>query len=113
MKKIIIAGILNVMLTFSYLLASAQEERIPTPKWVSDKGYWVVESNIKTPRNHSIRFYNNEDLLIYTETLEGVKLNVKRKKVKMKLKQVLESAVLAWEGKESSLERLAVVKKAL
>ena len=36
----------------------AQEEEQPVPqqipRWISDKGYWVVESNLKTPLNSII-----------------------------------------------------------
>lgn len=67
------------------------------PKWISEKGYWVIESNIKTPKSSIVRFYTNDRHLIYTEKVEGVKLNVKKKKTLMNLKNVLEKVVYAWE----------------
>lgn len=70
-----------------------QERRPKFPGWVSDKGYWVVESNINTPLNHIISFYNNDNELLYKETLIGVK---------MKLKKVLKPAVLTL-GKNDGL----------
>lgn len=111
MKKIIQTGLLTAMLTFAYFIAPAQENRIP--KWVSGKGYWVVEGNVKTPRDHTIRFYTNENVLVYTESLKGVKLNANKRKVKMKLKNALESAILAWENKSEKLEGMALVKNSL
>jgi hypothetical protein len=86
-------------LTFISLGSFAQEElqTITTPRWVSDKGYWVVESNIHSPLDHIVRFYNNDDVLIYKETITGIKLNPAKRKVKMKLKKVLDASVLAWE----------------
>jgi len=109
----ITAGLLAAILTLSYLVAPAQEPKHAGPKWVSEKGYWVVEGNVKTPLDHTIRFYDNNDELVYTEKLEGVKLNVGKRKVKMKLKQVLESAILAKAGKEESVTAVALVKSIL
>lgn len=83
---------------------STQEYETPVPApWVSDKGYWVTESNVQTPTNHIIRFYTNEDILVYTEKLNGVKLNINKRKVKMKLKKALEISLLAWEQHKQPL----------
>jgi hypothetical protein len=113
MKKMITAGLLAAILTLSYLVAPAQQENTPAPKWVSEKGYWVVEGNLNTPHQHTIRFYSNDDVLVYTETLKDVKLNANRRKVKMKLKKVLESAIVAWECKQPGMEGMALVKSIL
>lgn len=78
---------------------AAQETSRPAP-WVSDKGYWVVESNIHSPMNHTIWFYNNTGIMIYKELLTGIKLNPDKRKVKMKLKKVLETAVIAWQQRQ-------------
>ena len=67
------------------------------PKWVSEKGYWVIESNIKTPKSSIVRFYTNDHNLVYTEKVEGVKVNVQKKKTLMNLKSVLEKVVYTWE----------------
>lgn len=102
MKKQFKTGIALLLFSFFALAASAQEEQPATvAKWASDKGYWVVEGNVNQPLNHTIRFYNNSDVLLYTETLSNVKLNFNKSRVKMKLKKVLESAVLAWEQKKA------------
>lgn len=86
-------------LTFISLCSFSQKEQSASviPRWVSDKGYWVVESNIHSPLDHIIRFYSIDNVLIYKETLTGVKLNPAKRKVKMKLKKVLDASVLAWE----------------
>lgn len=92
-----------LLFSFFALTAAAQEEQpATTAKWASDKGYWVVEGNIHEPLQHTIRFYNNDDVLLYKESLSGVKLNLDKRKVKMKLKKVLESAVIAWEQKKTT-----------
>jgi len=87
-------------LTLSLIsICSCAQEHQPTriPRWVSEKGYWVVESNINTPLDHIIWFYDNDNVLIHKETVSGIRLNVKKTKVKMKLKKALESAITAWE----------------
>ena len=45
----------------------AQDKARDTPEWVSDKGWWVVESNIHTPKKHIVYFYNNDGVLVYKE----------------------------------------------
>src|SRR5687768_3074840 len=75
----------------------AQEEKPEVPKWHSEKGYWVVESNIHTPMDHIIRFYNNDNVLLYKEAVSGIKLDPSKRKIKMKLKKILESSVDAWQ----------------
>jgi hypothetical protein len=94
------------------LCTFAQDEQPSIPDWVSDKGHWVVETNAHSPLNHIIWFYNNDNVLVYKETLTGVKLNLERRKTKMKLKRVLESSVTAWESKKVSTEEKAWVKMA-
>ncbi|MFT3674924.1 MAG: hypothetical protein QM781_03410 [Chitinophagaceae bacterium] len=83
----------------------AQDETPSTPKWVSDKGYWVVESNINQPRQYSIRFYNNEHQLIGRKDLTGIKLNIRKRKTRMMLRESLESSLEAWvKGKSIDSE---------
>ena len=63
------------------------------PRWHSDKGYWVIESNVKTPDKSLVRFYNADQQLIYTEKVSGVVLDCSKRKTLMKLKRVLEKVV--------------------
>jgi hypothetical protein len=80
--------------------AQEQGRRQPRfPRWISEKGYWVVETNRHSPRHHLIRFYNNDHILLYSKSLAGVKLNPDKRRVKMKLKRELETAIVAWEKK--------------
>ncbi|MGZ8516231.1 MAG: hypothetical protein ACXWWD_02725 [Chitinophagaceae bacterium] len=114
-KSWLLASVVSLisMLTFGQRVPSQQERHPKFPGWVSDKGYWVVESNINSPLDHIITFYNNDNELLYKETVTGVKLNPEKRKVKMKLKRVLESVVLAWEKKKDGQipgEEMALVK---
>lgn len=104
MKQKTKTWIAAMILSFISFSSFAQEETVTTtttraPRWVSDKGYWVVESNIHSPLNHIVWFYNNDNILIYKEAVAGIKLNVAKRKVKMKLKKALETSVTAWEQK--------------
>ncbi|MBL7757049.1 MAG: hypothetical protein JNL59_06640 [Chitinophagaceae bacterium] len=78
------------------IMGWTQDETPSTPKWVSDKGYWVVESNMNQPQQYTIRFYNNQHELIGRKDLSGIKLNVRKRKTKMMLRESLESSLEAW-----------------
>ena len=94
----------NFLLVIAFLLTAlagiSQPRKHETPKWLSDKGSWMIESNIHTPRKHILHFYNLQGQEIYTEKVEGVRLNVKRARTKMQLKKVLEASLVAWEQKQ-------------
>ena len=93
MKK----GITIIIICLLTVVTTAQYKPASTAPWVSELGYWVLETNLHRPRHHIVRFYNNENLLVYTETLDGVKLNPGKRKVKMKLKKALETSLLSWQ----------------
>lgn len=67
-------------------------------------GFWVIESNVSTPREAEIFFYNHNQELVYKEKISGRRLNVKRKKVVRKLDLVLQESVAAW-SKEKILRQ--------
>lgn len=90
-------------LLFVYLFGfSCQQTRIP--KWLPDQGNWMVESNIKSPLHSVIYFYTNDGIVIYKETIDGIHLDVTKKKVKMRLKKVLAEALVAWNQNKQVLE---------
>lgn len=84
------------------LTASAQEKTGPvkTPRFLSEKGYWVIKSNVKQPKETVVYFYNLQNKLVYEEELKNVNLNIKRTKVKMRLKRALEQAIATHERGE-------------
>lgn len=90
-----------IILSLLCIAVQAQEEpaTVPasTPKWVSDKGFWVVESNVNNRDESTIYFYNNNKVQVYKEIVNGKPLNLKKRKTLMSLKKVLETAVIAWE----------------
>lgn len=93
-----------LLLAFALFLASAaclaQDEatqKSKAAKYLSDKGYWIIESNVKTPKSSVIYFYTTQDQVVYKETIEGMKIRINKRKVLQRLKNVLEQSVLAYE----------------
>jgi hypothetical protein len=91
----------------------AQNKPRNAPEWVSEKGWWVVESNIHAPKQHIVYFYNNDGVLVYKEKIEGLRINPSKKITRMQLKQVLETTVLAWEKQHRLKENEALVVNSL
>jgi|SRR6478672_9801124 len=99
MKKLILASVVVFFTTLSFK-TFAQDESQPAPrpaKWISEKGYWVVESNIHTPTHSIIHFFNNNNVEVYKEEVNGVQINLEKKRTKMKLKKILEQSIVAWQ----------------
>src|SRR5687768_8686567 len=90
------------ILSISSALSSHAQARIP--KWIPENGNWMVESNINNPLHSIIYFYTNEGQVIYKETLDGLKLRLEKRKVKMRLKKVLETALTAWNQNKQLAE---------
>ena len=99
MKQIIktMTGFLFLLMIAGTINSQEQDHTVP---WVSGKGYWTTESNIHDPLNHIIRFYTNNGRLFHTEKLSGVKLDVDKRKTKMKLKKALEQTMELYSKRE-------------
>ena len=74
------------------------------PKWLSNKGFWILETQRSTPKNSIVYFYNNEQVLIYKETINNKRINVARKKVRKQLEAVLEQALASWQKEKVAKE---------
>ena len=115
MKKQLFALCLPLILSSFSLKALAQDETPQppvAPKWAPEKGYWVVESNIHTPRHSVISFFNDKGTMVYKEQVDGKKLKLKRKKTLMRLKSVLDQSVTAWERNHQAKENENLVSAA-
>jgi hypothetical protein len=93
MKKKILTISAGFILWLSTLPATAQKDVRPVPSWVSERGYWVVESNVNSS---IVYFYNNDNHLVYKERVNSV-LNTDRRRTKLRLTKALEQSVTAWE----------------
>lgn len=119
MKKQLSLFALSVLLAFFSNLCFAQDEESPkprkivTPQWVSNKGYWVIEGNVHTPKSNVVYFYTMDNVLVYKEKIEGMKIKTNKAKVCLKLKAALEQAVTVWEATHKVEEHEALVSVAL
>ena len=93
-KLILVAALL--MIASSSIFAQERYKKAKAPKWVSEKGFWQIESNVHTPERNIVYFYNNENVLVYQENVDGVVFDLRKKRVKMRLKRALEAAIVAW-----------------
>ena len=108
-------AVLILLLSLCHVISFAQNEtgetcNVATPKWVTLKGYWVVETNLKTPRSATLCFYNDDNLLVYKEKMEGVKINVNKRKTKMQLKKILEQSLVLYEQRKCASENELLAK---
>lgn len=111
MKKLLSAICVTCFFTcitvFSFAQSSKKEGS--GPKWVCNDGYWNVVSNIHTPKLSTIYFYNNKKELLYSERVEGVVINVKKRKVKMNLKKALDKSLIAFNKNQHAAENEMLV----
>ncbi|MBD2751708.1 hypothetical protein [Spirosoma validum] len=63
---------------------------------ISSEGFWVVETPVKS-RHCIVRFYTDEQKLIYEETVNRC-LNIARKQTKRQLNVALEQAMFVWNA---------------
>jgi hypothetical protein len=115
MKKTLNIQLLLLGLFLGVISASAQEEAFEPiasviPKYVSDKGYWVVEGNVSNKQEHTIHFYNNDHLKVYQQTITG-KFKINKRKTLMHMKRMLDTAVVAWQQKRPVNENLFAATK--
>ena len=86
--------------TAYFAVAGNSQEVLTTkksvPDWVSKDGYWVVESNIRNKKQHTIFFYNNQHQLVGRKEIKGEKLRLQRVRTKRMLKEELEKALGSW-----------------
>ena len=107
--------LLAVLCACSLFFAAAQEHETAetTPRYVSKKGFWVVQSNTNVPTSSTIYFYTMNNRLLYKEEIEGVRLNLNRNKVKMRLKRALEKTIDAHERGELTAANDRIVASVL
>lgn len=79
MKKMILVLAVTVI-AFTNSIAQSKAD--------STRGYWVIESNVKTPRLNTVKFYNDDNALVYQETVNS-KIKFKDKKVQKALNKIL------------------------
>lgn len=102
MKRMIFAA-----MTF-LLLGTAAAQQTPDPQ-----GYWVVENNIKTPKESVIYFYTPDHQLMYKESFSGKKIRTSQPRVVKKLNAALQEVSLSWNKSKEQNALKAVVASRL
>lgn|SRR5690606_13027292 len=111
MKQFLFATtLLCISIMVSAAIESNNIKEGTTTKWVSDKGFWVMKSNIHVKKDCTLYFYNNEKRLVYTEFIEGDVIKIKSMKTKKKLKKVLEQVVSDFEKSATATENKGLVR---
>jgi hypothetical protein len=80
----------KAILTIAIITATTIAALAQTPS--ASRGNWVVESNVHQPKIQTVKFYDADSQLLYTETI-NTRLNINRKKVQESLNKVLDSLV--------------------
>jgi len=87
--------LLYFLLTFCIqLTVNAQSSK--TPKWMCQKGFWVIQGNVHSPKVSTIYFYNNDQELVYKEQVYK-RINANKLKTRKHLEFVLNQSVTAWQ----------------
>jgi hypothetical protein len=84
MKKIILASLIACSMPAAFAKDLKQNAL---------NGNWVVESNLNSPRQQVIKFYNSNSVLVYEDIVIGKKVRYERARVKRALNKTLEMAL--------------------
>jgi hypothetical protein len=86
-----------LVLLFAFTTPALAQSKKPC---MPPDGYWVIESNVKTPKQSVVYCYNNDNILVYKEQITGRKLNVNRPKIVRQLNAALNQALVAWKNNQ-------------
>lgn len=86
-------AVMAALFSTASISAQAQSRQAPV---VPREGFWVIET---PPKGHqcTVRFYDNQNQLIYEETIDR-RLNIARRQTKRNLNAALEQAVFVWNA---------------
>ena len=110
-KKVI--GTLIVVIFITLPAMAQRSSHLSSKRLISDNGYWVMESNIHTPDTSTFYFYTNDNLLVYTEKVEGSQVNISKRSTLKKLKKALDDSILASNKIKTGKEDGSLVKNIL
>jgi hypothetical protein len=91
-----ICKIAAVAILLSFGLSSQAQTKLNNTVEIKT-GFWQIESNIHSPKNSIVYFYNEDKELMYKESITGRRININRKKIRNQLNTVLEQSLLSWE----------------
>jgi hypothetical protein len=85
--------LIALLLTIASLSTRAQTQKLPV---APREGFWVIEWMPKS-KQCTVRFYTNDQELIYEETIDR-RLNIGRRQTKQSLNVALEQAMYVWNA---------------
>jgi hypothetical protein len=101
--------LLSLFVLICLYTAPINAQSSKAPRWMCGKGYWVIQSNLYTPKESIIYFYTNQHQLVYKETICGKRINPERTKTRKHLEAVLSQAVTAWQKEGVAKENQQMV----
>lgn len=97
----------QLILILFFCASAYAQDRIPMPE-----PYWVIESNVKTPKHSVVFFYSTNHDVMYKETIDGKKLNINRPRIRRLLNRSLKEVTLAWKtDKQMKADGLLLAKR--
>lgn len=93
-------SLFSLLLTILLLVVATNTQ---AQRHAPKEGYWVVESNIKTPQKCTVYFYNNQHQLVYKEETNDLKLDISKGKVRRQLNAVLQQSIAAHKRESGQL----------
>ena len=85
-----------IVLTLLLLAAAGIDAMGQAPFPKKAEGFWVLESNVHTPKNAVVYFYNQQQVLVYKEEIRGIRLNTAKQSTIKLLNNVLQQALVVW-----------------
>ena len=94
MKKL---ALLTAILALVQLTAAAQEKKTETPK-----GYWVVQDNVRSPRQATILYYNNDQQVVHQEDVAGKRVRAWKPRISKRLNATLQVSLDRWAARQKN-----------
>ena len=95
------------LMTISMMFFTASSQNMVLTK----EPYWVVESNLKTPKHSIIYFYTQENILMHKQTVSGKKLKANNIKVQRKLNKILQEINTAWQKENIIIDSVVIANR--
>jgi hypothetical protein len=96
-STVIIVVLALVQLSVSKATGQSRAACVPV------NGYWVLVSNVHVKNKTTVQFYNNENLLMYEEVVQGQKMDISKLKTLRSLKKGLDYAFIAYNQQKKAL----------
>jgi hypothetical protein len=104
--------LLNALALPLFIFFASQTHAQSKTNFIPEKGYWQLVSNIHDGKTVTVKFYSEQNELIYEETILNTRINPDRKKVRKQLYYALQDAYKQWAfNKQVSSANLVARRK--